>query len=110
VFIAKNKIMNSSEFLRKIQNGVRKFDNDALIILYSSRARGDFKSESDWDILVLLNGLVNENLKENIRDELFEIELETDQTISSIIQSRKKWNDLNVTPFYQNVEKEGVFL
>ena len=102
--------MNSTEFLKKIKYRIRKFDNDALIILYGSRARGDFKRESDWDILILLNGSVNENLKENIRDELFEIELEMEQTISSIIHSKKKWNDLNITPFYQNIEKEGVLL
>ncbi len=102
--------MDSSKFLNKIQLGIRKFDKTAEIILYGSRARGDYRRDSDWDILILLNCSVDEELKEKIRDELFEIELETEQAISSIIQSKKKWNNLGKTPFHQNIEKEGVLL
>ncbi len=102
--------MDSSKFLNKIQLGIRKFDKNAKIILYGSRARGDYKLDSDWDILILLNCSVDEELKEKIRDELYEIELETEQAISSIIQSKKKWNNLRITPFHQNIEKEGVLL
>ena len=102
--------MESTEFLDKIQSGIRKFDKNAEIILFGSRARGDFKRESDWDLLILLTRLVNEEVKEKIRDELFEIELETEQAISSIIQSEKSWNDFYITPFYQNIKKEGVHL
>jgi|SRR5690606_24887909 len=102
--------MDSSKFLNKIQLGIRKFDKNAEIILYGSRARGDYKRDSDWDILILLNCSVDEELKEKIRDELYEIELETEQAISSIIQSKKKWNNLRITPFHKNIEKEGVLL
>lgn len=102
--------MNSTEFLDKIQFKVREFDTNAKIVLYGSRARGNFKEDSDWDILILLNTIISERLKEQIRDELFEIELETEQTISSIIQSKENWQDLHITPFYQNVEKEGILL
>ncbi len=100
--------MNFTEFLNKIQSGIRKFDKNAEIILFGSRARGDFKRESDWDLLILLDSLINEEIKEKIHDELFEIELETEQAINSIIQSKKSWNDFNITPFYQNIKKEGV--
>lgn len=102
--------MESTEFLDKIQSGIRKFDKNAEIILFGSRARGDFQRESDWDLLILLTRLINEEIKEKIRDELFEIELETEQAISSIIQSKKNWNDFYITPFYQNIKKEGVRL
>lgn len=102
--------MESTEFLDKIQSGIRKFDKNAEIILFGSRARGDFQRESDWDLLILLTRLINEEIKEKIRDELFEIELETEQSISSIIQSEKSWNDFYITPFYQNIKKEGVRL
>ncbi|GAB1453607.1 nucleotidyltransferase domain-containing protein [Draconibacterium sp.] len=102
--------MDSSEFLNTIQSEIRKFDKNAEIILYGSRARGDYRCDSDWDILILLNSSIDEELKEKIRDKLFEIELETEQAISSIIQSKKKWSNLSITPFYHNVEKEGVQL
>ncbi len=31
------------------------------IILFGSRARGDFKEDSDWDILIVIKNKVNNN-------------------------------------------------
>lgn len=100
--------MNSQEFLHNIQNKVKAFDVNAEVILFGSRARGDFKKDSDWDLLILLNTVVNEKIKEEIRNELFEFELETEEVISSIIQSKKGWNELKITPLYKIIEKEGI--
>jgi uncharacterized protein len=100
--------MNSSEFLNKINSTIRQFDKNAEIILYGSRARGDFRPDSDWDILILLDTSVDENLKEKIRDGLFEIELETNQVITSIIKSKKRWKNLFITPLHKNIDKEGI--
>ncbi len=30
-------------------------DSEAEVVLFGSRARGDFHDESDWDVLVLVN-------------------------------------------------------
>lgn len=102
--------MNNDKFLNRILNSVKKYDNRAEIILFGSRARGDFKNDSDWDLLILLSKKADEKLKEKIRDELFEIELETDEVISSIIQSRKDWINQQVTTLYQNIQQEGMRL
>jgi uncharacterized protein len=104
----KNTNMDTTTFLNKIKETVRYFDNDAEIMLFGSRARGDFKNTSDWDFLILLNKKVNEKLKDEIRDELFEMELDSDQIISTIIQSKQNWKDLDITPLYQNIVKEGI--
>ncbi len=100
--------MNNDKFLNRILNSIKKYDNRAEIILFGSRARGDSKNDSDWDLLILLSKKADEQLKEKIRDELFEIELETDEVISSIIQSRKDWTNQQVTPLYQNIKQEGI--
>jgi|WetSurMetagenome_2_1015567.scaffolds.fasta_scaffold287343_2 uncharacterized protein len=102
--------MDTTTFLNKIKETVRHFDNDAEIMLFGSRARGDFKNTSDWDFLILLNKKVNEKLKDEIRNELFEMELDSNQIISTIIQSKQNWKELNITPLYQNIEKEGIRL
>ena len=36
------------------------------IILFGSRARGDFEKDSDWDILVVLDCEINQNDKKEI--------------------------------------------
>jgi len=38
---------------RLIRKNVDEIDDNAEIILYGSRARGDERQDSDWDILVL---------------------------------------------------------
>ncbi len=93
-----------------VKNEVNKIDKEAEVILFGSRARGDFSGESDWDFLILLSLEDTETIKRKIRDKLFEIELATDEIISSLIENKKKWNDYQVTPLYKNIEKEGLLI
>jgi predicted nucleotidyltransferase len=96
--------------LNKIKAIVLNFDPDAQVILFGSRARGDFQRDSDWDILIILKISVTESLKEKIHDEIFVAEIDYAQAISTIIYSQKAWNDLQITPLYKNIEKEGIAL
>ncbi len=56
---------------------ILQFDPDASIILYGSRARGNYSPESDWDFLILLNRNINDQIKTELRHRLYEIEWET---------------------------------
>lgn len=69
-------------------------------------------AESDWDLLILVNDPIDRQLKHDLTDCLYEVELETDQVISSIIRSRKQWNSpqYSVLPFKKNVDAEGIIL
>ena len=69
-------------------------DQQIQIILYGSRARGDYKKDSDWDFLILTSFEPTEKDKRKIRDKLFEIELQTDSILSSIIENKKKLAEL----------------
>ena len=100
--------MNKDKFLNKIKYTIQSIDPDATIILFGSRARGDSKTLSDWDFLILTNEKVNELFKNKIRDELFETELETDEIISSIIHNKDYWENLKITPLYKNIAREGI--
>ena len=100
--------MNTNQFLNRIKDSVKQFDQNAEVILFGSRARKDNTSSSDWDFLILLNKKANEKIKDQIRDELFEIELESEQVISTIIHSKTSWTDLSITPLYDNIKKEGI--
>lgn len=104
--------MDREELFRQIRQTVREVEPDAEIILYGSRSRGDAVRESDWDLLILVDGHLNDERTDRIRHRLYEIEWESGEVISSIVRNRNEWNsDLYQTmPFYKRVEQEGIRL
>jgi len=82
------------------------------VILFGSHARGQANANSDWDILILLNqNNVNRNIEREYRDELFEVELEIGEPISTFVFSKFDWeNKYSSTPLFENIIKEGVHL
>lgn len=95
-----------------IRDTVKNADSSAQVILYGSRARGTAGIDSDWDILVLVNkSIVNSKDEQYFRHKLFDLELETGQAISTFVYSFDDWNSrMKVTPLYQNVKREGIYL
>lgn len=83
------------------------------VILYGSYARGDFKSDSDIDIMILLD-ISDLELKEYSRElsyMTYDFNLDNDFDIKPIAKSEahfRKW--VKNYPFYANIHKEGVVL
>lgn len=99
---------NVGKLIRKCVNEI---DNDAEIILYGSRARGDKRKDSDWDILVLTGYPASISKEKMFRDKLYELELEIGEPISIFIFSKQDWKSTqSITPFYKNVTSEGIQL
>lgn len=98
------------EILLKIKDVVNRTSPNAEIILYGSRARGNSKSHSDWDVLILLNiQNITFDLETKFMDELYEIEIETGEVISPLIYTKKDWNERRfITPLFENIQKEGI--
>ncbi len=80
-------------------------------ILFGSRARGDAKETSDWDILVLLD---KERITSGDMDEISypirELGWELDEMVNPIMYTIKDWQRKSGTPFYKNVMAEGITL
>ncbi len=95
-----------------IRQAVRAVEPGAEIILYGSRARGDAGPESDWDLLILVDGPVDGDRKTAIRHRLYEVEWDSDEVLTSIIFSREDWNSplYRAMPFHQNVDQDGISL
>lgn len=94
-----------------IRQEVSNIDPDAEIILFGSRARGNARPDSDWDVLILTGYPVNLSKERQFRDALYEIEIETGEPISVFVFSRNDWNTKQaITPFYHNVTREGITL
>lgn len=96
----------------RIRSAVHEVEPTAQVILYGSRARGDAMPDSDWDILVLVDGPVDARREEAITRRLFDLELETDTVLSAIIHSKDEWASrlFQAMPFHENVTREGVTL
>lgn len=106
-------MIRSEKHIRElIKSAVKKKDPSADIFLFGSRARGQSTKDSDWDILILLHKhTVNRLLEKEFRDELFEIELEIGEPISTFVFSKSEWESRHaVTPLYQSVKREGIQL
>ncbi len=94
--------------LQSVKSILLDIDENSKVVLFGSRARGDYSIDSDWDILILLEKQATEAIKRHIRDQIFDIELETDEIISTIIENKNDWASYEVTPLFQNIEKEGL--
>lgn len=79
--------------------------------LFGSRARGTANSDSDWDILILLD-------KERITMEdysqfgypFLELGWDIGAMISPIMYTKKDWEKSSFTPFYKNVMNDRIRL
>jgi hypothetical protein len=78
--------------------------------LYGSEARGDARNNSDIDLLILVDKpSLSDEEEDSIFAPLYQIELQTGVIINPLIMPKQEWGQ-NVTPFYINVENEGVRL
>ncbi|HKI90274.1 MAG TPA: nucleotidyltransferase domain-containing protein [Draconibacterium sp.] len=91
-----------------VKKKIFKIDPKARIILFGSRARNDYRNSSDWDFLILTSSKVSPMLKNEILDELFETELETDEMLTAIIQNQNEWQQYSKTPIFKNIQKDGI--
>ena len=103
---------NEKNILAQIKKIVKEKEPSAKIYLYGSRSRGNAKSESDWDLLILLNrDEISLDLEREITYPLYDLEFETGEIISPMLYTENEWNTkYSITPFYRNVMREGQML
>ena len=107
-----NNVENAiNEFVREINKMLK--DKIEKILLYGSYARGDYKENSDLDIMILTNLSEEEIVKIRtiIWDLAYDIGLKNDIIISVLLKNINDFNYwLDTLPFYMNIQKEGVIL
>lgn len=83
------------------------------VILFGSYARGDFKTDSDVDIMILLD-MADRDLKaysQQLFYMTYDFNLDHDLDIKPIAKSEAHFNKwIENYPFYSNIKKEGVTL
>ena len=84
---------------------------NAMAMLYGSQARGDFRADSDWDILIVLDKdtLTPEDY-DTVTYPLTKLGWDIGAEINPIMYTKRDWEASRITPFYNNVMKDAVVL
>ena len=104
-----NKDMKT--LLSEIKNTLEKLlgNNMTKIVLYGSRARGDYDTESDIDIAIIVRRLSRE-LRKQIYDIVADIEIKYLVSISTLVLSEENFAFLKNRErrIAADIEKEGI--
>jgi len=98
--------------LTEIKQYLQELYHDQLeqIILFGSRARGDYSPESDFDILIVLKPEFNYWQEiEKTSDFISTISLKFDIVVSRAFAKSNEFKQSN-SPFFLNVKREGIIL
>ncbi len=100
------------QFLDECKTAIRQVIPRADLILYGSRARGDAHDDSDYDLLVLIDGQVDMQIEQVIIDKLFPLELNTGNVLTILVYNRAKWDTAlyQAMPFHRNVTRDGLLI
>ena len=107
-----NEFFSSEEMaaLKELKETLKVFAGDRIrILLFGSRARGDYDSESDMDVAIILRGLTRE-AKNQILDMVADIELKYLTPLSTLVLSE---NDFELLKNRErrlalDIEREGI--
>jgi len=102
--------MDHHEVIQRIKSGIGDKDPLAEVFLFGSRARGDHRTDSDWDVLVITpKEKVTFDYESALRDPIFDLELESGQVISLLVYSRSDWTrKMTGSPLFSSIKREGI--
>lgn len=84
----------------------------AKVLLFGSRARGDERPDSDFDILVLLKrkgkSLPEDNM--GLGYDINTLFWKRDRDVGTVVQTEDEWEKQSFSLFYDNVMNESVRL
>lgn len=101
------------DILQELVNGILGVMQDRVIriVLYGSVARGTNTEESDIDIALIMQGTLDTQTEDELSDFIVDLNLKYDKVFSVIDIDYSQFIEWEpVTPFYQNVNKEGIVL
>lgn len=104
--------MQSAEVLNRITRlGREVLPSGGHLWLYGSRARGDAKPTSDWDLLVILDkDKLNGEDYDRITYPFTLLSGDIGEIINPIMYTKREWDAYSFTPFYHNVQDDKIEL
>jgi predicted nucleotidyltransferase len=95
--------------LNELSRGASRIPTILRLVAFGSRVRGDFRGDSDFDILVIIKDISE---RAQVVRFIYDVEVETDAPLSPVIFTEAEYrkNRALCNPFVMNVEREGVVL
>ncbi len=108
--ITKHAVDREDRVLAELKAALQGFLGERVrLILYGSKARGDYTIESDTDVAIIVQGLTRE-LKNQILTMIGEIEIAHDTPLSTLVLSKKDFELLKKRErrIALDIEREGI--
>jgi len=101
--------MQREQMIKAMRSTLDSVVPEAKAYLFGSRARGNARSDSDWDVLILLDKqhITNED-QDRISYPLTELGWDNNEVINPVLFTRSYWDSHSYTPFHHNIMSEGI--
>ena len=94
-----------------IRDTIRDAEPSAQIILYGSRARGDAREDSDWDVLAIIDKpRLTLTDRSRLQYPVWDKGMDMGEEINVFSYTRKQWEQAPPSLFKHNVMVEGIAL
>ncbi len=81
------------------------------VLLFGSRARGEARKGSDWDVLIVLpKSQLQQSDYDQVSYPLVELGWMLGERINPIVYTHQEWEANSITPFYDNVQRDAISL
>ncbi len=95
--------------LQFISRHIHENEPTAEALLFGSRARGDAKPDSDWDIIIIVSTpKVSEHQFNTLNYDLWAKGINMGEQINPIIYTKKQWEEASPTLFRYNVNQDAI--
>ena len=104
--------MDKGQILERIkQLALAVLPQGSSLWLYGSRARGDAREDSDWDVVVLLDKpRMSHYDRYAIACELWDKGFDIGEVINTLVYTKDQWDDAPPSLFKHYVREEGIRL
>ena len=97
------------DIMSMIGTAVHSTEPTAETILFGSQARGDARSDSDWDVVIIVDTPnVSKSQFKKLSYEIWVMGLNTGIEINPLIYTRQQWDNARPTLFKYNVMNDGI--
>ena len=107
-----NEMLDSidSEIARQIRYCIEQITPIQRLVVYGSRARGDYAQDSDLDIFIEVPGLLTNKLRREISEVAWEIGLKNDRVISTFVATTQSIQSgaVGANPILHAIDLEGI--